>query len=279
MGRANRLTTNCRPYAPTEQWLKDRLGDVANLVRELGSIVNGLPMTGELTGILKKFNVAPYIAALRNSKYLQYHISWNHGKVLAVNGKTMMTGGGNYWDEYTGIQHDIIDQQAKVTGEAAISAHRWADYFWRLVVLVFAQTCIAKWVISYLNKIPASDSQSFRRCAKLSESPKWTEEEAPLSPPFPTNIQYGDKKVLTISRIGDWHGKMTDVQYPVGIVDALRDALLNGVYLKFRAEGPEKQGTMTILTYVILTEDGEALRHLTEAAKIVKKLITNLLSD
>ena len=61
-------------------------------------------------------------------------VSWNHGKLLAVNGKVAMTGGGNFWNEYstshTGTPHDIIDHQAKVVGDAAVSAHKWADYFW-----------------------------------------------------------------------------------------------------------------------------------------------------
>jgi hypothetical protein len=64
---------------------------------------------------------------------------------------------------------------------------------------------------------------------------------------------------------------MKDVEYPIGIVDALRDALLNGVYLYFKSEGPQQQGAMTILSYAILTEDGEALRRLTEVAKNYKR--------
>jgi hypothetical protein len=72
---------------------------------------------------------------------------------------------------------------------------------------------------------------------------------------------------------------MKDVQYPIGIVDAICDALLNSVYLKFGSEGPQKQGAMTILTYAILTEDGEALRHLTEMIKNAKRGIAGLITD
>lgn len=63
-------------------------------------------------------------------------VSWNHGKVLTVNGKAFMTGGGSYWAEYMNRgpngkpDHDIFDHQAKVVGNATISAHKWADYFW-----------------------------------------------------------------------------------------------------------------------------------------------------
>ena len=63
-------------------------------------------------------------------------ITWNHGKLLAVNGKTVMTGGQNFWNAYscTGDgqgHHNLVDHQAIVVGDAAVSAHRWADYFWR----------------------------------------------------------------------------------------------------------------------------------------------------
>ena len=134
----NWLTTCLRTYTPTEQWLRDRLEDTAKLAEGLNSLAAdmdgfpGLPSLDKLKS-LKSFKPQDYFAGLRNFKHLSDHISWNHGKVLAVNGKTMMTGGGNYWSVCSGGQHDIVDQQAKLTGDAAISAHRWADYFWKLV--------------------------------------------------------------------------------------------------------------------------------------------------
>ena len=59
-------------------------------------------------------------------------ITWNHAKILAVNGNTLMTGGINYWDLYANDgAHDICDHAVKIQGDAAVSAHRWADYFWK----------------------------------------------------------------------------------------------------------------------------------------------------
>jgi hypothetical protein len=72
---------------------------------------------------------------------------------------------------------------------------------------------------------------------------------------------------------------MKDVEYPVGIIDGLRDVLLNGVYLNFGSEGPQFQGAMVILMYAIMTEDGEALRHLTEAAKNYKRGVGGYIKD
>ena len=132
---------------------------------------------------------------------------------------------------------------------------------------------------SYLNDIPGSDSQSFRRIANLGKRHEWTQEAAPISPSFPTNVQSGNKKALTVSRIGDWHGKMKDVQYPVGAIDALRDVLMNGVYLTFAKNGAAMQGAVTILTYAMMTEDGEALRHITEAARNWKRGAAGAIED
>lgn len=43
-----------------------------------------------------------------------------------------MTGGINYWSPYTEADtHDICDTSVKIEGDAAVSAHKWADYFWR----------------------------------------------------------------------------------------------------------------------------------------------------
>ena len=35
-------------------------------------------------------------------KNLTFSASWNHGKIVAIGGKTKMTGGVNYWPEYVG---------------------------------------------------------------------------------------------------------------------------------------------------------------------------------
>lgn len=58
-------------------------------------------------------------------------ISWNHAKILAVNGATLLTGGGNFWNEYTSGKADIVDISTIIRGEATLSAHTYCDYMWR----------------------------------------------------------------------------------------------------------------------------------------------------
>ncbi|KAK9412823.1 putative PLD phosphodiesterase domain-containing protein [Seiridium unicorne] len=87
--------------------------------------------------------VAPYVLGVLKDKITQMlnmmfenvsmSVSWNHGKTLAVGGKTMMTGGINYWPHYTAKDpSNIIDMESVVAGDATISANLYANYFWNL---------------------------------------------------------------------------------------------------------------------------------------------------
>ena len=81
----------------------------------------------DLSSVVAQLDIKSIVETLMSQDFPS--IGWNQGKILAVNGKTMMTGDGNYWKEYTS-SNDIIDHQAKVVGDAAISTRNWADYFW-----------------------------------------------------------------------------------------------------------------------------------------------------
>ncbi|KAK0645825.1 hypothetical protein B0T16DRAFT_445977 [Cercophora newfieldiana] len=157
-------------------------------------------------------------------KNLTFSASWNHGKIVAIGGKTMMTGGINYWPEYTGRKDAgrgrIIDMQATVTGDAAASAQGgYLDYFWK-----------------YLNKPKAdrrTDNRSWKRSIPLSA--KGPVGQLPWSldtkvPIFKDQVKYTPKTtgipVLSVARVGDWGGSFI-AAYPVQAVDAARDLYVN----------------------------------------------------
>lgn len=81
--------------------------------------------------------LADKVANASNDDILKYlgdklaSLSWNHGKILAVNGRTLMTGGANYWWQNASNMYITIEQQCKIEGDAAVSAHVWQDYFFR----------------------------------------------------------------------------------------------------------------------------------------------------
>lgn len=54
-------------------------------------------------------------------------ISWNHSKIVAVNGARMTTGGNNLWDDYGNGKINIFDSAVKIQGDATIQAHKFVD--------------------------------------------------------------------------------------------------------------------------------------------------------
>ncbi|KAK5654251.1 hypothetical protein OQA88_7426 [Cercophora sp. LCS_1] len=169
-------------------------------------------------------------------KTLTFSASWNHGKIVAIGGKTIMTGGINYWPDYIGKKGDgrgrIIDMQATVTGDAAASAQGgYLDYFWK-----------------YLN-LKATDRRTDLRCfkrsitlnskAKVGELPWQADKDVPI---FKDLAKYHPKApgtgipVLSVARVGDWGGDVI-AAYPVQGVDGLRDIFVNKAVPILEAEG------------------------------------------
>ena len=60
-------------------------------------------------------------------------LSWNHAKIVAVDGKTALVGGHNMWSQDYLIDQPIHDISMQVEGGAAIDAHHYADKLWHYV--------------------------------------------------------------------------------------------------------------------------------------------------
>lgn len=192
-----------------------------------------------LTLFTKKLNVDDLVNQVIVNKAPS--ITWNHGKVLAVNGTTLMTGGINYWDLYANNgPHDICDHSVKVQGDAAVSAHRWADYFWKYETLNNAPNMSLNTGSRYLEalKPKATDNSSFWRKADLSKPPAWAHQGTiPDSLAFKKRVTEKKFETLTVARLGDWSGAMQSIRYPVQVIDAIRDIILNVAWQYFQPTG------------------------------------------
>jgi len=59
--------------------------------------------------------------------------SWNHAKIVAADGEQALTGGHNLWGpDYLG-KFPVFDVSMRISGDAAVHAHDYADYVWSLV--------------------------------------------------------------------------------------------------------------------------------------------------
>ena len=61
-------------------------------------------------------------------------ISWNHAKIIAVDGKYLWTGGHNFWDKHYLRNDPVNDLSLEMEGGVARDAHRFANAQWGYVV-------------------------------------------------------------------------------------------------------------------------------------------------
>ncbi|MER5732035.1 phospholipase [Streptomyces sp. NPDC002138] len=73
-------------------------------------------------------NVTLNIASMTTSKTA---FSWNHSKLLVVDGQSVVTGGINSWKgDYLDTAHPVSDVDLALTGPAAASAGKYLDELW-----------------------------------------------------------------------------------------------------------------------------------------------------
>jgi murine toxin len=56
--------------------------------------------------------------------------SWNHAKIVAVDGREALVGGHNLWWEAYGTYPPVHDISIHVVGDAAVGAHGFVDFIW-----------------------------------------------------------------------------------------------------------------------------------------------------
>ena len=61
-------------------------------------------------------------------------ISWNHAKIIAVDGKYLWTGGHNFWDKHYLEESPVNDLSIELEGGPAKDAHRFANAQWGYIV-------------------------------------------------------------------------------------------------------------------------------------------------
>ena len=59
--------------------------------------------------------------------------SWNHSKIITVDGREVMAGGHNLWSTDYLVDKPVHDLSMRISGPAALSAAHFADVLWRYV--------------------------------------------------------------------------------------------------------------------------------------------------
>ncbi|MFE2874152.1 phospholipase D-like domain-containing protein [Streptomyces roseus] len=116
-------------------------------------------------------NVDLNVASMTTSKT---SFSWNHSKLLVVDGQSVITGGINDWkDDYLETAHPVADVDLALRGPAAASAGRYLDELW-------------SWTCQNKNNIASVWFASSNGAACM---PAMAKDTAPASPPpAPGNV-------------------------------------------------------------------------------------------
>mmetsp|Transcript_3600 Transcript_3600/g.8224 ORF Transcript_3600/g.8224 Transcript_3600/m.8224 type:complete len:401 (-) Transcript_3600:869-2071(-) len=61
-------------------------------------------------------------------------VSWNHAKIIAVDGKYLWTGGHNFWDRHYLKSNPVNDLGIEMEGNVARDGHRYANTQWGYIV-------------------------------------------------------------------------------------------------------------------------------------------------
>lgn len=60
-------------------------------------------------------------------------VSWNHSKVIAVDGRYLHNGGHNLWDQHYLQNNPVHDLSMQAEGECAIDGHLFANFMWGFI--------------------------------------------------------------------------------------------------------------------------------------------------
>ena len=79
----------------------------------------------------------------------RHGVSWNHAKIVAVDGQYLHTGGHNMWDEHYLKSNPVHDLSLEIEGRVAKDGHDYANKQWLFVEV--NQRTLCGWIV---DKVP-----------------------------------------------------------------------------------------------------------------------------
>ena len=114
-------------------------------------------------------NLHLWVGAWRKS------LSWNHAKLIAVDGNHLHTGGHNLWSEPYLSGNPVHDLSVEMEGKVALDGHHFADQQWK-----FIKDKQRTFIGSIIDKLPDALPLVKRTRVTVSE---WPQKNAPIFPP------------------------------------------------------------------------------------------------
>eukprot|EP00929_Paragymnodinium_shiwhaense_P107584 TRINITY_DN7376_c0_g3_i1.p1 TRINITY_DN7376_c0_g3~~TRINITY_DN7376_c0_g3_i1.p1 ORF type:complete len:562 (+),score=97.37 TRINITY_DN7376_c0_g3_i1:136-1821(+) len=101
-------------------------GNIIGMPVDCHSVLDEL-VTELMSGIDSHANIQLWVGAWRKG------VSWNHSKIIAVDGKYLITGGHNLWTRHYLRSDPVHDLTVYVEGKVAHDGHLYANEQWRFI--------------------------------------------------------------------------------------------------------------------------------------------------
>jgi phosphatidylserine/phosphatidylglycerophosphate/cardiolipin synthase-like enzyme len=167
--------------------------------------------------------------------------SWNHSKILAVNGAQIVTGGANYWGDYASGAKSVWDMSMRIHGDAALEGHRFLNAVW-----------------AYLASRPPADQGSFCLVNTLDRQLERFCETGHVPGFDGPGAQVGTVRTLSVARAGMW--PVSDPLVSAQIFDAVRDLLINVAAAYYDAHAGSDAMAKTVKLEGDLNDDSSGFR-------------------
>jgi len=144
--------------------------------------------------------------------------SWNHAKIVAVDGESAIVGGMNLWDQHYLANDPVFDLSMRVRGQAAADAHGFTNELWDYLChgwSWFGTKAVARFPASAAACPPPSD-------------------------PSPGGSD-GELTVITVGRLGSIGANVSD-----DALLALLGSARENIYLSLQDLGPVRQGWLAL---------------------------------
>lgn len=83
-------------------------------------------------------------------------VSWNHSKIIAVDGQHLFTGGHNLWDAHY-LQNDPVhDISIEAEGEVANDGHVFANQMWKYIIRTETHCCLRRCIPDWRTRVGVS---------------------------------------------------------------------------------------------------------------------------
>lgn len=176
----------------------------------------------------EKSNIKLWVGAWRKG------FSWNHSKIIAVDGEHLLTGGHNLWDDHYLKTDPVHDISIEMRGKVAHDGHMFANKMWEFIKKTDKGLSVTKWFPDWV-PLPK------HRRVGVSQWPKRLSDYPPAYVPLlnpSMELPGREVPVLSMGRYGALHKVEAQANPSDSAISAMIDSAKRIIKLSLQDFGP-----------------------------------------